>query len=142
MSAPNSPGDFNNPKDIGSKPMMNKALSLNVLKRYQESLEVCEAMIEKQESFAEAHYQKAIALNGLGRANEALQALQLATGYKQEYYEALMLIGDILINYERYSQAIDQVYKRVLEFRNNDFMASLNTAKCYHFMNQNDNAEI
>lgn len=128
-----------NPRQIGA--LFLKTSALNYNKEYQKALAVCAEMIKIKESFAEGRYQKGIALKNLNKPNEALKEFQLAITYKKDYYEAYMRTGDILINYKKYNDAINKVYKKVLAFRKRDLNTIVNTAKCYHFLKQNNNAE-
>lgn len=129
-----------NPRQIGA--LFLKASALNVKKEYNKVIPVCEEMFLIKESFPEAHYQKGLALKSLNKPNEALKEFQLATSYKKEYYGAFMQIGEIFINYKKYNDAIEKIYKKALDFRKDDLLANANIAKCYHFLKDNENAEI
>ena len=129
-----------NPRQIGA--LLLKAAALNSKKEFEEALTVSDKMIKVSASFAEGHFQKGIALRYLNKPNEAIKEFQLATGYKKEYYEAFMQIGDIYINYKKYNEAIEKIFKKVLEFRKDDLLANANCALCYHFLKNNNDAEV
>ncbi len=122
--------------------LFSKTIALNALKKFDKALVTCNKIIDTQESMPEAHFQKGLALKGLNKPNEALKEFQIATLQKKEYYEAFIQIGEILINYKQYQNAIDRVYQPVLQFRKNDLFTTARVALCYHLLKENDKAKL
>ncbi|HYQ56762.1 MAG TPA: tetratricopeptide repeat protein, partial [Draconibacterium sp.] len=127
-----------NPDQIAAH--LIKASVYNTQKNYNEALEAANNSLEIKEEFAEGQYQKGYALKNLGKPNDALKAFQMAAKLKEDYYQALMQMGEILMNYKNFTKALD-VYKQVLGFRENDLNATVYSAKCYHLLNDDTNAQ-
>ncbi|WP_321371859.1 hypothetical protein [uncultured Draconibacterium sp.] len=126
-----------NPDQIGA--WLLKASVYNTQKKYDEALKAASSALDIKEEFAEGQYQKGFALKNLSKPNDALKAFQAASSLKKEYRQALMQMGEILINYKNYKKAIE-IYNQILEFRENDLYATVYSAKAYHLLNDNSNA--
>ncbi len=127
-----------NPRQVGA--LYLKAASLNYLKKYDEALIFAQKCEDVQESLAEAFFQKGISLKYINRPNEAIAEFLAAIARKNDYYDAYMQIGEIYINYKKYNDAIEKMYSKALAIKENDFFATIFTAKCYHFLNNNAKA--
>ena len=128
-----------NPRQIGA--LFLKASALNIKKEFKKTIQICDEMIKLRRSFAEAYYQKGVALKNLNKPNEALVELKKAASNKKDYYEAYMQMGSIFMNHKQYDDAINSIYNKVLQFKKNDLYAMANKAKCYHFLKQNNISE-
>lgn len=128
-----------NPRQIGA--LFLKASAHNVKKEYDKAIVACNDILSIKESFAEAHYQKGLALKSSNNPNEALKEFRVALGYKRDYYGAYIQSGEIFMNYKRFKDAIEKVYMKTLALRPNDLLSNANIAKCYHFLDDNNKAE-
>lgn len=128
---------YYNPRQIGA--WLLKASAYNAERKWNEALAAANKMLAIKEEFAEGQFQEGIALKNLNKPNEALKAFQKSIALKKDYYQAYMQIGDIFMNYRNYKKAID-VYNKVLNFRKDDLYAKIYSAKCYHLLNDNANA--
>lgn len=128
---------YYNPGQIGA--WLLKASAYNSQKKWNEALEASNKMLDIKEEFAEGQFQKGVALKNLKKPNDALKAFQKAIALKKDYYQAHLQMGEILMNYKNYKKALD-IYKKVFEFKKNDLYATVYSAKCYHFLNDNVNA--
>ena len=126
-----------NPDQLGA--LLLKASAQNTKKEYQAALATSEEMINVKDNFAEGHYQKGYALKNLNKPNEALKELQKAIGYKNDYYQAYHLMGEILSNYKNYKKAIE-VYSKVLEKRPDDFISTVNIARNQYLSGNDEKA--
>ena len=114
-----------NPRQLGA--LLLKASAQNTQKEYQAALETGNIMEEVKDDFPEGHYQKGYALKNLNKPNEALIELQKAISYKNDYYQAYHMMGEILSNYKNYKKAIE-IYSKVLEKQPDDFVSTINIA--------------
>ena len=67
-----------------------------------------------------SYFKIAKLLNELDKKNEAIQMLENLLKSKPDYYEASILLGDILCSEERFKEAIS-VYSEALRYTPNDF---------------------
>ncbi|MDX8340509.1 tetratricopeptide repeat protein [Draconibacterium sp. IB214405] len=126
-----------NPDQIAA--YLLKATVYNSQKKFDEALVAANNTLDLKEEFAEGQFQKGIALKNLDKPNEALKAFQKAVALKKDYYQAHIQMADILINYRNFKKALE-VYNKVLEYRKDDLYAKVYSAKCYHLLNDNANA--
>lgn len=126
-----------NPRQINA--WFLKASAYNSKKEYEQALKAANTSLEIKETFAEGLYQKGYALKNLKKPNEALKAFQKATANKKDYYQAYMQMGNILMNYKNYKKALN-IYKKILDFKEDDLYTIVYSAKCYHLMKDNINA--
>ncbi len=115
-----------NPRQLGA--LLLKASAQNNKKEFQEAFTTANEMTELKGDLAEGHYHKGYALKHLNKPNDALKEFQTALNYKKDYYQAYYQMGEILCNYKNYKKAIE-IYSKVLEKRDNDFIAKVNIAK-------------
>jgi tetratricopeptide (TPR) repeat protein len=128
---------FYNPGHLSA--LVQKARIYNAKRQFNDALEAAEMVTEQNGAIAEAHLQKGIALKNLRKPNEAIQAFQRAIQEKNDNYQARLQIGEILVNYKNYKKALD-VYTEIFTFRKYDISATINSAKCYHLMGNNNTA--
>ncbi len=126
-----------NPRQIGAWHL--KATIYNTQKKYELALNAANKTLEIKEDFPEGQYQKGYALKNLSKPNEALKAFQAAASLKKDYNLAFMQMGEILMNYKNYKKALE-IYKKVLDLNKDDLYATVYSAKCYHFLNDNANS--
>lgn len=117
-----------------------KINSYNKLKQYQDALSSSNELLAIGKSLPQAHFFKGVALKGLNQPNQALNEFRIAINLKKDFYKAYMRVGEILMNYKKYDEAISSVYLKILQFKKNDFQASIRIAKCYHFLKNNQKA--
>lgn len=127
-----------NPLSIRS--LWTYVLTLMGSERYNEVPEVCDQLTVLRPYFYEAYYNKGVALRKMYKPNEAMSEFMKALMYYPHYYEAYMQMGEIYINHKKYAEAISEIYNSVSEFEANDLKVQLQTAKCYHLMNQPEEA--
>ncbi|HKJ40598.1 MAG TPA: tetratricopeptide repeat protein [Sunxiuqinia sp.] len=128
-----------NPRQISA--IFAKTSSYVKSGKFQEALELSNYLIGIKNSIPPAHFFKGVALKELKRTNEALKEFQTAIKFKKDYYQAYMMIGDILINFGKYQDAISKFYEKVLQFKKNDVVATTKIALCYHFLKNDQKAE-
>ena len=127
-----------NPRQLGA--LLLKASAQNNKKEFQEAFTTANEMTELKGDFAEGHYHKGYALKHLNKPNDALKEFQTALNYKKDYYQAYYQMGEILCNYKNYKKAIE-IYSKVLEKRNNDFIAKISIAKNQYFAGNEQKAQ-
>jgi len=93
------------------------------LQVFQKAIEAYDAAFGIRQDFAEALYNKGIALGRLGRHEEAIEACDAALGIRQDYAEALNNKGNALDELGRHEEAIE-AYDAALGIRP-DYAAAL-----------------
>jgi len=92
------------------------------LSKNKEALKAYDKAIEIKPDFAEAWYNKGVALAKLGRYNEALKAYDKAIKIKPDYSKAWYNKGNTLVNLDRYDEALKS-FDKAIEIKPDDAKA-------------------
>lgn len=129
----------NNPRATNA--LWTKSLALMNAGQYDKVPAICDQITAMRAHFYQAYFYKGLALKMMNQPNKALKEFANALKYNPRFYEAYMQMGEIYINHKQYGPAINSIYTTVSKFQPNDLKVALQTAKCYHFLNQDKNAE-
>lgn len=89
----------------------------------------------------DSYYRVAYLLNSLDRKDEASQMLFSLLNKKPDYYEATILLGDLLIAKEQYKEA-ERVYQDALRFNPVSYDLNYNLGIVYTMLNDFQNAKL
>jgi len=86
---------------------LHKTICLNRLRRYDEALECISYLMRYDKENAEVHYQKGIALDGLGDQLASADTLAECVKLDNDHEDAYYLRGLLLAELEQYAKAVD-----------------------------------
>ncbi|MEJ2672429.1 MAG: tetratricopeptide repeat protein [Deltaproteobacteria bacterium] len=93
------------------------------------ALKLLNEYIDRYPQVAEARYYRALALNGLGRKDEALEDVDKALADNPGSIKALMLKGNLLAEMDRRPEAI-LIYSQVLKYDPRNAVACMKRGDC------------
>ena len=89
----------------------------------------------------DSYYRVTYLLNSLGRKDDASQMLFSLLNKKPDYYQATILLGDILIEKEDYKEAVS-IYQDALKYNPGSFDLNYNLGIVYTMLNDFQNAKV
>jgi tetratricopeptide (TPR) repeat protein len=83
------------------------AAALNDLREFRRALAATDAILRRWPHFAPGHYNRGVALAGLGRSREAIESYRRAIAHKPDFVEALNNYAVLLAKSGRHIEAIE-----------------------------------
>lgn len=119
--------------------IMVKAENLQKYAKYNKAIPLYDEVLQKDMTNARAHYNKGLCLYRLNNISDAVTSLYQAIKYKNDYFDAYLVLGFIQMQEGWYTKALDSLqHARTIQPKSRE--ALMNIANIYVTLERYENA--